>query len=382
MIEDQEIKLDRVCYAWSYDGQKKSPQECWQWTDADRHMTPSTVIQGRLNRQFIDEQAADVVATLDRAEIDRFYDILKAMGATDEQLVAIFGDDPDRLPRQMKNPMKRVAAKIPPAAHTPFNSPPVRDWFFAELSRDPRRFTPLPLEVSVFGCDPFEPQDFDDFLKRHHVVPRRIDENSEVVVLGRKDWTRAEIDRLIDLRVGQILRIYSQEMFLVFMTLGLDPFDGTSVVMEAFKTGHPGLEFVSRGWSGWVTTFVREDRRNSSARRSLETELVDESPLHVLGYRVGRTGEDTVTRRRILRRAFTGELPKVDTIEYMESWGKPGSPKRLKKIADNIASYSGGMRNRPNPSEEAIEDWESDLEWLREEFYHGHFTFHWPGMYV
>jgi 23S rRNA pseudouridine2605 synthase len=35
-----------------------------------------------------------------------------------------------------------------------------------------------------------------------------------------------------------------------------------------------------------------------------------------------------------------------------------------------------------NPSEEAIEDWESDLEWLREEFYHGHFTFQWPGTYV
>ena len=134
--------------------------------------------------------------------------------------------------------------------------------------------------------------------------------------------------------------------------------------------------------AGWVTTFVQADRRHSSARRSLETELVEESPLHVLGYRVGRTGEDTVTRRRILRRAFTGKLPIVDSIEYMESWGEPESPKRLKKIADNIASYSGGMRNRPNPSEQAIEDWESDLEWLREEFYHGHFTFHWPATYV
>lgn len=72
----------------------------------------------------------------------------------------------------------------------------------------------------------------------------------------------------------------------------------------------------------------------------------------------------------------------MDSIKYMKSWGEPESPKRLKRIADNIASYPGGMSNRPNPSEQAIEDWESDLEWLRKEFYHGHFTFQWPGMYV
>jgi len=384
MIEDQKIELDRMHYVWSYDNQEKSPQKCWQWTNAEC-MTPATAMKGRLNRQFIHERAANVFAPLvDKDEIDRFHDILKEMGATDEQLEAVFGDDPERWPRSMATPMHRVATKIPPAAHTPFNSQPVRDWFFTELFRVPRSFTPLPSEVSVLGYGPFESQDFDDFLKRHGVVPRGIDENSEVVVLGRTGWIEADIDQLIDLRIGQILRIYSQEMFLVYMALSLDPFYAcaTPIVLEAFKARHKGLKFVSRGWSGWVTTYVQKNRRNSSAPKSLETEWVDESPLHVLGYRVGRTGEDTVTRRSILSRAFTSKLPIVESLNYMVGWGEPETPDRLRRIAEHIAVICGNQKNRANPSKEAIKDWESDLEWLKETYYHGSFTFHWPETYV
>lgn len=385
MIEDQEIELVCVRYLWSYDSQEESPQKCWQWTNA-KCMMPAIAIQDRLNQQFIAERAANVFARLvDKDEIDRFYGILKAMGATNDQLAAVFGDDPDRLPQPMATPMYTVARKIPPAAHTPFNSQHVRDWFFTELLRVPRSVTPLPSEVSVLGYGPFESQDFDDFLKRHGVVPRGIDENSEVVVLGRKDWSTEAIDELIELRVGQILRIYSQEMFLVYMALTLDPlYHATPIVLEAFKARHKGLEFVSRGWSGWVTTFVQNDRRNSSARRSLETEWVDESPLCVLGYRVGRAGEDTDTRRRILSRAFTGKLPRVESLNYMymRDWGEPGTESRLNKIAEHIAFQCRSKRNQANPPKEAIKDWELDLEWLRETYYHGHFTFQWPGTYV
>jgi hypothetical protein len=374
MIEDHELVLDRVRYTWS--GSSRG------WIDADRFTTPASAIQSRLNRKFINERAADVVSRLNRTKIDRFYDTLSAMGATGEELMAVFGDDPDRLPRALADPILRVATKLPSAAHTPFNSRFVRDWFFSELLRNPRVITPLPLEVSVVGCDPFEPQDFDDFLKRHDVIPRPVDDDSKVVVIGRKGWREAEIDDLIDLRVGEILKIYSQEMFLVFMAIGQDPFYGTPVVLEAFKAGHPGLDFVSRGWSGWVTTFVQADRRSPSVRRLFGSASVEESPLHLLGYHVGRTGEEVTTRRRLLRRAFTGDLPITGSLDYMAKWGEPSSPQRLKQIAENIAAYCRVQRSRMNPSEEAIEDWESDLEWLREEFYHGHFTFHWPGIYA
>ena len=133
MIEDREIRLDGVRYLWSYDSQTKSPQDCWQWTIADQYMRPSTAIQSRLNRQFIDDGLPTLSRSWIRPRSTASTVFSQAMGATDEQLAAVFGDDPDRLPRQMATPMKRVAAKIPPAAHTPFNSPPVRDWFFTEL---------------------------------------------------------------------------------------------------------------------------------------------------------------------------------------------------------------------------------------------------------
>jgi len=241
----------------------------------------------------------------------------------------------------------------------------------------------------MVGCGPFEAADFEDFLRRHGVVPHEVDEDTGVVVLGREKWSEKEVDRAIDLRVGRMLKIYSQEMFVSFMAARSDPFYAGNLVLEAFKAKHKGLEFVSHGWAGWITTYVPEDRRSSRHRRGPSergsppgTAQVDESPLSVLGYHVGQTGVDRSTRHTILARAFDGELPVVGSWEYMAAWGERRTPERLKKIADNIAAYCRGQRTRANRSEEAIEDWESDLAWLKEKFYNGHFRFSWPAMEV
>lgn len=91
-------------------------------------------------------------------------------------------------------------------------------------------------------------------------------------------------------------------------------------VLAAFRAGHPGLEFVSQGWAGWVNTFVAFDGGNSKQLNSTSG-WPSESPLHVMGYRVGKQGIGIVGRHEILRNAFLGELPNVISQAYMNEWG-------------------------------------------------------------
>jgi hypothetical protein len=200
---------------------------------------------------------------------------------------------------------------------------------------------------------------------------------TQVVVIGREGWTKHEVDEVIDAHVGCSLRMYSQEMLLSYLATDEDPFYGGNLVLEAFRAGHPGLEFVSQGWPGWVQAWVPLDRSLTGENRRPGFE-VEESPIHVMGYRVGQSGVETGTRRRILRSAFGGPLPIVGNRHYMQQWGEPSSPQRLRKIAENIAAYCRIARHRSGAMGQAIADWESDLAWLKETFYHGHFRFHWP----
>lgn len=388
MIADQELELDNQRYFWSYNPDCTAVDKSWTWRNAGDFLQPPTTVERRLNRLFMEECAPDIISTirgrLETSPEDRdsescgFCAILRSMGATD--------DDLEMLElgwcEQFNNPQlerKRHFLKLPAAAHSPFNCQELRDWYFAGRlgKRNP------PERVECLGRGPFEHDDFAGFLSRQNVsVVEQPATATGHVILGREGWNEHEIDVVIERHVGRPLRIYSQEMFLAFLAKGDDPFDGGDNVLEAFKAAHPGLDLVSRGWPGWVSTFVRPDRQHhdSLARGFASDQEI--GPLRFMGYRVGRNGEETGARRDILRAAFTGELPIVGPLQYMREWGEPNSPERLRKIADSIATFCRNMKAKRDPSLEAIEDWESDLEWLKDEFYHGHFRFHWPDTYV
>ncbi|MCY2991054.1 MAG: hypothetical protein NTY19_24725 [Planctomycetota bacterium] len=208
-------------------------------------------------------------------------------------------------------------------------------------------------------------------------------EATEVVVLGQRDWTGNDLELLIERRAGEDLRIYSQEMFLTLGMCGSDPFDGPCSLLEAFRMGHPGLGFVSRRWQGWEIGYVDKDWRHHSHRRLAEVNWLEVSPMHVLGYCVGKTGQPTEERHQILKRAYTGRLPIIGPVEYMTEWGVEGSSQRLRKIADSIAAHCRNRKQkRTNTSDDAIRDWEADLDWLKAEFYHELRWIGWPGTCV
>ena len=140
------------------------------------------------------------------------------------------------------------------------------------------------------------------------------------------------------------------------------------------------------------------------ARRNLQPELGDEyfpwpstwapggdgsltgtnwlliGPLAFLGYHVGRTkGLPSLTRRAILGRVFVGVIPPVFPREYTAEWGTPASSARLRKLAESIAAFARHAKRRNQTVlDDAIRDWESDLQFLYDEYYLGRFRFTWP----
>lgn len=134
------------------------------------------------------------------------------------------------------------------------------------------------------------------------------------------------------------------------------------------------------GYFRWPTTEVSD---GSDGRIGSDVFAVAEGMLGFMGYRVGvRATKDGVTpqkRRAILEDAYLRQLPPVNSTEYMAGWGKPRTATRLKKIADAIASQTQlAKRKSPTRNKVAIQEWESDLAYLKRKFYDSEYSFKWP----
>lgn len=348
----------------------------------ERLHAPPGDLKPRLNRIFIEQLAESIIQQLNEASQFRFMKILKSMGASDEDLESLglesameFADLLKRIDDPEYAWLRRFE-KLPPAGHTPLNCPVLRDWLLMG-----RKGESLLLQsVMCIGDGPFARDEFAEFLRKRAILVQDSGGVTGFVVLGREGWDEDEVDDLIERHVGRSLRIYSQEMLVAYLARDEDPFFAGSDALAAFRAGHPGLEFVSEGWPGWVETWVRADRQSAVAAHNRDYQ-VDLSPLRAMGYHVGKSGEEADVRHSILTLAFQGQLPIVSNHAYMQQWGNPGTPQRLRKIATHIAHSCSDARNRSG-WEVAVEDWESDLEWLKESYYRGHMQFHWPDTFV
>lgn len=102
--------------------------------------------------------------------------------------------------------------------------------------------------------------------------------------------------------------------------------------------------------------------------------------LSYLGYRVGATnGVTPGIRHQILDLSFGSALPPLNSLGYMQDWGPPASTLRLRKLANELASFArNGKRKRSANLSVAIQDWEADLDYLYRKYYVGKFRFAWP----
>lgn len=105
-----------------------------------------------------------------------------------------------------------------------------------------------------------------------------------------------------------------------------------------------------------------------------------EGMLVYLGYRVGVTqGVSDNVRRQILDTVFAHFLPPINGVKYLREWGSPKTSERLRKLANEIASFArNAKRKRSVDMSSAIADWEADLNYLYRKYYVNYFRFDWP----
>ena len=98
-----------------------------------------------------------------------------------------------------------------------------------------------------------------------------------------------------------------------------------------------------------------------------------------VGYHVGNDGEHLDVRHYLLDCIFHNKLPSVNSDKYMNEFASPQSPQRLRKMANVLASSAIKLKGKTNADcSQAIEDYESDLDYLYDKYYVEVFNFGWP----
>jgi hypothetical protein len=233
----------------------------------------------------------------------------------------------------------------------------------------------IPEQATMLGEGPISWNQMFEHLGEWYCVPYL--NGKEWIIVGREEWTPKELDELIAEREGEDIKIVSQELFLAAVISGHDPFMADEEVLLAFAEGHPALEYLRDAGFEWPFLCEWIDWEPEEWR----FRGVEKSPLKEMEppYTVGECGLDEKPRRRILTKAFNGELPWVESDKYMALWGNPGTRQRLRQMAYHISRQIPKHRGMWN-HDTAVREWEEDLEWLYYEFYKPWMRFRWPGI--
>lgn len=102
----------------------------------------------------------------------------------------------------------------------------------------------------------------------------------------------------------------------------------------------------------------------------------DFSALKMFGYTVGKKGRNQgwteQKRRKFLSDFMEMALPPSVRKHFGDEYGEPLSTTRLRKVANVIASNASNFARRQDPAfDQAIDDWEADLAFLEDKYYHG-----------
>tara|TARA_B110001469_G_C9614749_1_gene305976 strand:- start:114 stop:1652 length:1539 start_codon:yes stop_codon:yes gene_type:complete len=316
----------------------------------------------------------------------------------------------------------------------PFSDIVARDWLANALWKNEQPELDAPL--ILIGDGPFEALEFAQFLNRNELDcslsgvqssenpldtvfwPYISSINPPIIVIGSENFRELELlsllsdtlcgdspitEGLLELPywIEQLktkgdhcyfhrskslkdITIVSQEMLLACLFgCGSAPADLPAPWPEHMKS-HPVLgtleqrriELKKKKRFPWPTTDA------SDGDGSLEEEdWPDIGLLKHMGYTVGKSGESRSIRHQILTSVFElTSIPKIDSPEYVKSWGTQRSASRLRKMAESIAAFARNNKRSSNTSLDSVGDWEDDLAWLEIAHYRGKFNnkFTWP----
>ena len=246
------------------------------------------------------------------------------------------------------------------------------------LTRKRERTTlKMPREVVVVGAGPVPGGEMERLLRKAGFLVRVPgDDSAALMVVGREEWLVDDLEEQIAARKSLGLKVFSQEMLIGALATRDDPFESADKkTLLGFADGHGALEYLIEAGFEWP--FITW-RPLQTAGQFAEKKFAEESPVHKLGYVVGKVaGLPDKARRRVLADAFTGKLPKVHSAEYMATWGTPGSRIRLRRMANHLATFARLWQNEPS-FDTAVAHWEMDLARLHDEFYEPWMRFRWP----
>lgn len=242
----------------------------------------------------------------------------------------------------------------------------------------PRQSFKPPVDIAVVGEGPFEDKQFCNLLRKFKY--KTWNKQCECLIIGHNNWNEQQLeDAICDENLDEI-RVYSQELFILGMITGKDPFALPDDLLIRFAVGHPGLDLLVKNGFEWpaIEAFenLNEEKIQINASR-----FADESPLAdaSINYHVGESGIHDKNNRHIkLEKAFLNPLKYTSQNEpYIKQWGAPNSRRRLWRMANHLSWCVDflGARDSMNTS---VEHWLTDLEWLKERYYSRFMRFRWP----
>ncbi len=146
---------------------------------------------------------------------------------------------------------------------TQFNNQMIRDCFFDEAQISELGYS----DVVTVGFGPFTEFDFNNFLKKNGFNIRKPSGKMAILIIGKEGWEESTVMEILKLRAGGTLRVYSQEMFLLHCSLGMDPLISSKKILKSFAEDHAGLQFLIEAGFDWpITTIVPSfDEEDSDA---------------------------------------------------------------------------------------------------------------------
>ena len=165
--------------------------------------------------------------------------------------------------------------------------------------------------------------------------------------------------------------LIESDLLKVLESLGLDEDQRVEVFFEVdnFLIVNQDKEADTE----WAWPIINQEPHTNSYGAMSNENFKERSALAAFGYTVGKTrGWATSKRHKFLNDFIRKQLPSGIEEEFGNEYGSPLSTTRLRKVAKHIASICGlAIARDEHQMRFAIDDWETDLEFLKTTFYEG-----------
>ena len=174
-----------------------------------------------------------------------------------------------------------------------------------------------------------------------------------------------------ELRPPRILELIEMRLHAMLPAIPIVPAGPAAAVVREPKKLASARRARARGLPPGCPEWPAEAHPDAAAALNSEKFIHATGMLKVMGYGVGKKSAVSVDRRlAILSYVFMGRLPPVNDTHYMQEWGRPRSNRRLRKIANSLATFARNARRKKSGSwDQAITNWEADLAYLKKRYY-------------